>query len=245
MGLVHPSGSVRLNRATPARMHITRALLASAVLAAALTLGGCFGEDGYDIPGQGDEGTVAADAGDAPAKEHAEGLAAPHPHLQGGIGARSLEAGYQRTLRAAQGLSDLPLVGRPRTEGQGRRSPGARGLLSDHARADESQFQLLSRHQYRLPQRLRPGQQSPRRVSDDPRRLLLARLLRHDRRGDRRNLFAGARVVSRRPEGSPAPGLSVSHDAGKLGPPPQQSESGLLADDQGRQRPFPGVASRA
>lgn len=50
--MIHPSGSVRLNRATPARMHITRALLASAVLAAALTLGGCFGEDGYDIPGR-------------------------------------------------------------------------------------------------------------------------------------------------------------------------------------------------
>jgi murein L,D-transpeptidase YafK len=33
-------------------MHITRALLASAVLAAVLTLGGCFGEDGYDIPGR-------------------------------------------------------------------------------------------------------------------------------------------------------------------------------------------------
>ena len=29
-----------------------RALLASAVLAAALTLGGCFGEEGYDIPGR-------------------------------------------------------------------------------------------------------------------------------------------------------------------------------------------------
>jgi murein L,D-transpeptidase YafK len=52
MGMIHPSGSVRLNRATPARMHITRALLASAVLAAVLTLGGCFGEDGYDIPGR-------------------------------------------------------------------------------------------------------------------------------------------------------------------------------------------------
>jgi murein L,D-transpeptidase YafK len=50
--MIHPSGSVRLNRATPTRMHITRALLASAVLAAALTLGGCFGEDGYDIPGR-------------------------------------------------------------------------------------------------------------------------------------------------------------------------------------------------
>ena len=50
MGMIHRSGSVYLNRATPARAHIMRAFLASAVLAAALTLGGCFGEDGYDLP---------------------------------------------------------------------------------------------------------------------------------------------------------------------------------------------------
>src|SRR6185312_1162496 len=52
MGMIHPSGSVQLNRATPARARYMRALLASAVLAAALTLGGCFGEEGYDIPGR-------------------------------------------------------------------------------------------------------------------------------------------------------------------------------------------------
>jgi murein L,D-transpeptidase YafK len=52
MGMIHPSGSVRLSRATPGRTHVLRAFLASAVLAAALTLGGCFGEDGYDIPGR-------------------------------------------------------------------------------------------------------------------------------------------------------------------------------------------------
>ncbi len=52
MGMFHPSGSVNLNRATPARARFVHAFLASAVLAAALTLGGCFGEDGYDIPGR-------------------------------------------------------------------------------------------------------------------------------------------------------------------------------------------------
>jgi len=50
MGMFHPSGSVDLIRAIPACAPLVRALLASAVLAAALTLGGCFGEEGYDIP---------------------------------------------------------------------------------------------------------------------------------------------------------------------------------------------------
>jgi hypothetical protein len=40
-------------------------------------------------------------------------------------------------------------------------------------------------------------------------RLLCARLLRHDRRADRQNLFAGARIVPRRPAVIPDPGLSV------------------------------------
>ncbi len=51
-------------------------------------------------------------------------------------------------------LSDLPLVGRPRSQGQGRRPPGPGGLLYDHPRPDESEFKLLSRHQHGLPERL-------------------------------------------------------------------------------------------
>ena len=101
-----------------------------------------------------------------------------------------------RPVPAAEGLSDLPLVGRAWPEDKRRRSSGARRLLLDHARPDESELQLLPRHQYRLPQRLRQSQRLYRRVPDDPRRLLVARLLRHDRRADRRNLFAGARSRS-------------------------------------------------
>jgi murein L,D-transpeptidase YafK len=52
MGMIHPSGSTHLNRAPPVRAHLLRAVMASAVLAAALTLGGCFGEEGYDLPGK-------------------------------------------------------------------------------------------------------------------------------------------------------------------------------------------------
>jgi len=49
-GMVHPSGSIQLIRAPLVRALGLRALLASAVLAAALTLSGCFGDDGYELP---------------------------------------------------------------------------------------------------------------------------------------------------------------------------------------------------
>ena len=51
----------------------------------------------------------------------------------------------------------------------------------------------------------------------DPRRLLVERLLCHDRRTDRRDLFAGARLIPRRPAVIPGPGLSVPLDAGESG----------------------------
>ena len=44
MGMVH-RGTTALIRAS-----IVRALMASAVLAGALTLAGCYGDDGYQIP---------------------------------------------------------------------------------------------------------------------------------------------------------------------------------------------------
>ncbi len=50
MGMVHPSGSNNLIRAPLVGVLGLRAVLVSAVLAAALTLGGCFGEDGYELP---------------------------------------------------------------------------------------------------------------------------------------------------------------------------------------------------
>jgi murein L,D-transpeptidase YafK len=51
MGMVHPSGSIALNRAPVVRApRFRRALITLAVLAGALALGGCFGEDGYDLP---------------------------------------------------------------------------------------------------------------------------------------------------------------------------------------------------
>ncbi len=59
-----------------------------------------------------------------------------------------------------------------------------------------SELQLLSCDQRRLPQQLRQSEQPRRQLADDPRRLLVERLLCHDRRTDKRNLFAGARTHS-------------------------------------------------
>ena len=48
------------------------------------------------------------------------------------------------------------------------------GFYTVDARADESQFQLLSGDQHRLPQQLRQGEQPRRQPADDPRRLLVS-----------------------------------------------------------------------
>jgi murein L,D-transpeptidase YafK len=50
MGIAFLSGSLQLIRASLVCALALRVLTASAVAAAALTLGGCFGKDGYDIP---------------------------------------------------------------------------------------------------------------------------------------------------------------------------------------------------
>jgi murein L,D-transpeptidase YafK len=50
--MVHPSGSIQLIRARLVRALGLRALTVSALLAAAFTLGGCFGEEGYELPSQ-------------------------------------------------------------------------------------------------------------------------------------------------------------------------------------------------
>src|SRR3954465_15941505 len=125
-----------------------------------------------------------------------------------------MEAGSLRPLRAAQDLSDLPLVGRSRTQGPRGRPPGAGRLLYDLAGTDESAVGLLSLLQHRLSERLRQGAGTYRLAADGAWRLLLARMLRDDRRADRGNLFAGPRILLRRPEIVPSVGLSVPDDTG-------------------------------
>ena len=56
-----------------------------------------------------------------------------------------------------------------------------------------------------------------RRVPDGARQVQVGRLLRHDRRADRGDLRAGARVVHRRPDELPGARLPVPHDGGEHG----------------------------
>ena len=125
-------------------------------------------------------------------------------------------------------------------EDQGRRPPGAGGLLHDHARPDESELAATtSSFNIGFPNAYDRAQRPHRRVPHGARRLLVARLLRHDRRADRGNLRARARVVLRRPDVLPGAGLSVPDDAAELRQASQQPAHGVLEDAQEGQRPFP------
>src|SRR5262245_31336185 len=196
------------------------------------------------VADQGNEGAAARAAFAAPTKKYAKTFTDPCAPFQGRGGARSLETGHHRPFPATQDLSDLSVVGRSWAEVAGGRPSGSRGVLYNYAEVDESQLQLLSCDQRRLPQQLRQSEQPRRQFAYDPRRLLVERLLCHDRRADKRDLFAGARLIPRRPVVIPGPGLSVPPDAGESGAASKQSELGLLEDAQDRQRSLRGDASR-
>src|SRR5262249_46996042 len=171
-------------------------------------------------------------------EKYAQGVADPCSSVQGGIGARSLETGHHRALSAGESLSDLSLVGRIGPQESRRRPAGTRRLLFDQPRIDEPEFQLLPRDQHGLSQCLSQSEWIHRRILDDSLLLLVARLLRDDRRTDRPNLLAGTRVVPRRPEAIPNPGISVPYNAVERAPASHQSEYGVLKDAQGGHRPF-------
>src|SRR4030095_13397178 len=185
----------------------------------------CRGVDAGHVPrrkqqsvaGQGTNEATARAALAAPAKEEAETFTDPCARFQGRGGARSLETGHHRPFPDPQDLSDLSVVGRSWAEVAGGRPSDSRGVLYSYARVDESQLQLLSCDQCRLPPHLRQSEQPRRQLAHDPRRLLVERLLCHDRRTDKRDLFAGARLIPRRPAVIPGPGLSVPLDAGESG----------------------------
>src|SRR5580692_9641189 len=109
------------------------------------------------------------------------------------------------------------MVRRSRAEASRGRSTSARGVLYNYTRADESQLELLSCDQRRLPQQLRQSEQARRQLAYDPRRLLVDRMLCHDRRTDKRDLLASARLIPRRPAVISGPSLSVPLDAGESG----------------------------
>ena len=153
-------------------------------------------DQGNKVAGQGNKEPTARAALAAPTKEDAETFTDPCARFQGRGGAGSLETGHHRPFPDPQDLSDLSVVGRSWAEVAGGRPSDSRGVLSSYARADESPLQLLSCNQHRLPQQLRQSEQPRRQLAHDPRRLLVERLLCHDRRTDKRDLFAGARTHS-------------------------------------------------
>src|SRR5215475_2910659 len=187
--------------------------------------GSCRGVDAGHVPwrkqqsiaGQGNKGATARAALAAPTKEDAKIFTYRRARFQGRGGARSLETGQHRPFPDPQDLSDLSVVGRSWAEVAGGRPSGSRGILFSYTRVDESQLQLPSCDQPRLPQQLRQGERPRRQLAHDPRRLLVERLLCHDRRTDKRDLFAGARLIPWRSAVIPGPGLSVPIDAGESG----------------------------
>ena len=74
--------------------------------------------------------------------------------------------------------------------------------------------------------------------------LLLARLLRDDRRGHRGGLRARPRGLRRRPERLPVPGLSVPDDGREPRQAPPRPEHALLEEPEGRLRHFRGDQAR-
>ena len=225
---------------------LVRALITSAALAAGVLLAGCNSDEiSLATNAKANQPVPPKLIADDDREGHGSAVADPGPPVQAGSRARGLEAGPLRPLRAAEDLSDLPLVGRPRTQGPRRRPPGAGRLLFDLAGADEPAVGLLSLVQHRLSQRLRPGARPHRLAADGAWRLLVARLLRDDRRADRGNLFARPRILLRRPARVPVAGLSVQDDAGEHGEASQQPEHAVLEDDQGRLRSFRGDAAGA
>src|SRR4029078_8567015 len=83
-------------------------------------------------------------------EKYGQGLSDPPPHLQGRGGDGGLGKEPRRRPCTPEDLTAPRMVGRSRTEEEGRRPAGARGLLHHHARADEPEFQLLSPVQHRL-----------------------------------------------------------------------------------------------
>jgi hypothetical protein len=198
------------------RATVLRALVLTAAFAAGLTPVTCLGENSNRLPTKATK-ELPPELLRCSDKRRCQNI---HPSLcafQGRGGARSLETGHHRPFPDPQDLSDLSVVGRSWAEVAGGRPSGSRGVLYSYTRVDESQLRLLSCDQRRLPQQLRQSEQPRRQLAHDPRRLLVERLLCHDRRTDKRDLFAGARLIPRRPAVIPGPGLSVPLDAGESG----------------------------
>ena len=109
--MVHLSGSIELIRASLVRALSLRVLTASAVLAGALALGGCYTDDGYQLPTR----AMKELSPEMLALLEQKNMPKDSPILVRIFKEESelevWKAGHHRPFRVAQGLSDLPLVG--------------------------------------------------------------------------------------------------------------------------------------
>src|SRR4029077_6560430 len=162
------------------RATVLRALVLTAAFAAGLTPVTCLGENSNRLPTKATKELPPELLSLLRQKKMPKYFTHPCAPFQGRGGARSLETGHHRPFPDPQDLSDLSVVGRSWAEAAGGRPSGSRGVLCSYARVDESQLQLLSCDQHRLPQQLRQSEQPRRQLAHDPRRLLVERLLCHD-----------------------------------------------------------------
>ena len=214
---------------------LVRALLLSAAFAGSLTPIRCLGEDGHQPPTKATRELSPEVLSLLQQKKHAETFTDRCARFQGRIGALSsgsrtpaAVSNFSRSIRSAA----RPAISDPRSTKATVRPPRPSTPL--RPRADESELQLLPRDQYRLPQRLRPGQR-PRRhfsmihgdcsssgcyattdeqIGED---LALAR-----------SSFLGSR------QSVPDPRLSVPHDAGEPRAAPHHVRTWPSGNDQGR-----------
>ena len=181
---------------------LVRALMTSAALAAGVLLAGCNSDEiSLATNAKANQPVPPKLVADDGRKGHGSAVADPGPAVQAGSRTRGLEAGSLRPLRAAEDLSDLPLVGRSRTRRSAKATARRRkaSIRSSPAQMNPQSAYYLS-FNTGYPERLRQGARPHRLAADGAWRLLVARLLRDDRRADRGNLFARPRILLRRPE---------------------------------------------
>ena len=100
------------------------------------------------------------------------------------------------------------------------------------------ELQLLPRLQHGIPERVRSLARPHRLRVDGARRLLVARLLFHDRRKHPGDLHARPARLSGRAARFPGAGFSVPHDGGEHGPAQRRPEHAVLADAERGLRPL-------
>ena len=163
------------------------------MLAGSLALAGCYGEDGYQLPTK----AMKELSPQMLALLEQKNMPKDSPILVRIFKEESeLEVWKQDTTGRFQILKVYPIcrwsgdLGPKVNEGDRQAPEGFYTITPDLMNPNSNYYLAINTG---FPNAYRQGQRPPRRVSDDPRRLLVARLLRHDRRADRRNLFAGAR----------------------------------------------------